>query len=144
MQGTLILSILSTRSSYIDNTYESDADGLEMDTSQWWVGPEMSFMISTYAIDRDVRIFAIKNPDDEMVPRLEAQSQKSFGDVTVRRLRLTFDDCLDAEAVRAKFEKFGLQPSFALKEDAFLFWRPNDGDYRTKSQPDTGYSKPNP
>jgi hypothetical protein len=133
--GTLSLAILSTRSSY-KQEISVEADGNpESDTAQIWVGPEMTFVIHTYALDRDIRIFAIKSIPNGL-EILRAIDEKNYGDITSRRIEITIDDTNDENEVRSKVAASGLSSTVVIEDDAFVFWRHGNAEYKTISEPD--------
>jgi hypothetical protein len=132
--GTLSLAILSTRSTFKDNVSLEANGSLDCDTVQIWVGSEVTFQIHTYALDQDIRIYAVDSRSG-ILETLEAIDQKNYGDITTRRIQITFDDTSDQAEVRSKFASHGLEPTVIVEEGAFVFWRFGDTQYRTISEP---------
>ncbi len=134
MTGNLSLAILSTRSSFKDNiSFEAEGNP-ESDTVQIWVGPEMTFQIHTYALDRDIRIYAIKSVPNGL-EKLRAIDEKHYADITDRRIEIAIDDTNDHGEIHSKFAAHGLSPTIVIEEDAFIFWRHGDAIYQTISEP---------
>lgn len=135
MKGTLLISILTTRSNFIEDVELPAEDHPETDTSQWWIGPEMSFTIKTYALNGDLRIWSVGTVDD-MIAKAEAVNEKHYGDITGRNVRIDFENSTNEDELRQKFEEAGLTPTIAGEAGSFIFWRPNGGEYSTKGEPE--------
>ncbi len=137
MQGVLVLTILTVRSSYL-RELEEPLPGVAVneasDTIQWWIAPTGSWRIRTYAMDHDVHTHWLGSS-----PKLRelaiASARKHYGDVInaqhVIDLKDASDPCLTAAAFRAA----GLEPRVEMAAGRFVFWKPDDASYSTQSQP---------
>ena len=78
-ERTLVLAVLSVQSSYRNNI-EEPADNV-CDTVQWWITPDNTWRIKTFAMDHDIHIHEIGTPMDPA----EAinNTRKHYGDVIV-------------------------------------------------------------
>jgi hypothetical protein len=65
MRGTLVLAILSIQSSYARDVEQSlDTPDDVPDTLQWWVSPQGSWRIKTYALDHDIHTHDVGSHTD--------------------------------------------------------------------------------
>ena len=136
MQGSLLIAILSVRSSYareLELPLENEA--LPPDTLQWWIAPSGCWRIRTYAIDHDIHTYEVDGPPDEILVLARAGNQKRYGDVLAAEHLVQFADCGDDAEVRAKFRAIGLEPRLEIAHGRFAFWKPDDDRYSTKSRP---------
>jgi hypothetical protein len=129
MQGTLVLAILTVKSSYAQNIelpLEGDAD--VPDTLQWWIASTGARRIRTYAIDHDIHTYQVDgNPNDLLTLAIEG-NRKRYGDVLKAEHVVQFANCLDQSEVRAKFGAICVLPRLEVA-DSFAFWKPDDVRY---------------
>ena len=135
MKGTLLLSILSVRSNFIENIEIDAEDNPETDTAQWWIGPTEAFSITTHALNHDIRIWAVPAKEG-MIPVIQDMQEKSYGDVTARRIWIELENALDQDEVATKFAEYGLEPTVVISEEAFLYWRYGTAEYQGLSGPE--------
>ena len=136
MQGTLILAILNVKSSYsqeVEEPLESDYD--IPDTLQWWIGTESAWRIKTFALDHDVHVYSIGSGSGEFVQLALDNNAKHYGDVIACQHVLRLNDCEDSDEVRELFKEIGLSPRLEIATGRFAFWKPDDAEYSTRSQP---------
>jgi hypothetical protein len=103
MQGTLVLTILSIRSSYLREMEEPLGDMLfPADTIQWWIAPRGSWRIRTYAVDHDIHVYSVGNADNLRELALE-NARKHYGDVIQSQHVFELADCLDEDETARVF-----------------------------------------
>lgn len=134
MQGTLLLAVLSIRSSYSQNL-EGPA-GLDEPpaTLQWWIGKDSAWRIRTFALDHDIHTYAV-GFSPEILEIAAANNLKHYGAVTQSQHLLEFADCNDVAEVEIAFAEIGLPPNLEVAGDRFAFWKPDKARYRTQSVP---------
>ena len=133
MQGTLVLTILTVQSSYIQEMEEPLDDSRAPDTIQWWIAPTGSWRIRTYAIDHDIHTHSVGNADNLRERALE-NAQKHYGDVIQSQHVIELTDCLDGNETERAFRATGLEPRVEIAAGRFAFWKPDEGRYHTQSQ----------
>jgi hypothetical protein len=136
MQGTLLLAILTVRSSYAGNTelpLTSDVD--VPDTLQWWVAETGTWRIRTYAIDHNIHTHQVDGKPDDLLALARQNNRKHYGDVLKAEYSIKFADCHDQVEVRGEFERVGIDPRLEVAAGQFAFWKPDDARYSTKSEP---------
>ena len=135
MRGTLLMAILTTKSSYIQEIEEPvDGPSDVPDTLQWWIAPEVTWRIRTYALDHDIHTHEIRGLADALrVAR--ANNEKNYGDVISVQHQFDFADCTDKSETDAALAAAGLEQRLEIAADRFAFWKPDDARYRTQSAP---------
>jgi hypothetical protein len=134
MQGTLVLTILTVQSSYIQEMEEPLGDSGAPDTIQWWIAPTGSWRIRTYAIDRDIHTYSVGNAYNLRELALE-NAQKHYGDVIQSQHVIELTDCHDGNETERAFRAIGLEPRVEIAAGRFVFWKPDERRYHTQSQP---------
>ena len=136
MQGTLLLAILTTKSSYVQVTEENVNGPSDIpDTLQWWIAPYSVWRIRTYALDHDIHTHEITGITSDVLKLAYTNNQKHYGEITAAQHELNFADCTDQEEVRADFARIGLAPRLEVAAGRFAFWKPDDARYFTQSTP---------
>jgi hypothetical protein len=135
VRGTLVVAVLTVRSSYKDNREEPCHPGQVPDTLQWWIGSDQAWRIKTFAIDHDIHTYSTP-PRDGLVAIASANNRAHYGDILASEHILEFEDCTDEAGVSACFSAAGLEQRLEVADDRFAFWRPDDGEYRTQSKPE--------
>ncbi|HTO63681.1 MAG TPA: hypothetical protein VMM15_20775 [Bradyrhizobium sp.] len=136
MQGTLVLAILTVRSSYARQIEERLVDHADVpDTLQWWIAAGGSWRIRTYAIDHDIHTHQVDGDPTRLLTLASEGNRKHYGDVLAAEHVLHFADSHDWSDVDAKFRAIGLAPRLEIAADRFAFWKPDDARYATKSRP---------
>lgn len=136
MKGTLILTLLKVKSSYLRELEEPLSDAGDVpDTLQWWLSSELAWRIKTFALDRDIHTYSIGSPGPTWVQVARENDQKHYGDVISLTRVLEFEDCTDVEEVTRVFRSAGLEPRLEVAAGRFAFWKPDEGRYWTQSQP---------
>ena len=135
MRGTLLLAILSTKSSYIQEI-EIPIDGTSdvPDTLQWWITPEVTWRIRTFALDHDIHTYEMRGLADA-IRLARANNEKNYGDIIAAQHQFDFADCTDKQETDAKLSAVGLEPRLEIAIGRFAFWKPDDAKYRTQSTP---------
>jgi hypothetical protein len=135
MRGSLLLAILTIKSSYIQEI-EEPVDGLSdaPDTLQWWITPEVTWRIRTYAIDHDIHTHEMHGLADA-IRVARANNEKNYGDIIAVQHQIEFADCTDKHETDAKLMSAGLEPHLEIAAGRFAFWKPDDVRYRTQSTP---------
>jgi hypothetical protein len=135
MRGTLVLSILSIRSSYALQTETTIQSGSDVpDTLQWWIGTDQVWRVKTYAIDHDIHTHSVAMIPD-MVKFAITNNAKHYGDVIASSHVLDFNDCADPREVEEVFRRTGVEPRLELAPGRFAFWKPDDAKYSSKTEP---------
>lgn len=131
-QVVLALFVLAVQSSYIDDAEHEAHDGVA-DTVQFLATPDGAWRIRTYALDRDVHVWALGALDLDLVQLARESTEKHYGDVLAQTHVIESASGLDGlrEALRAR----GLGDALAVSADGYCFWVPDDGDYRSRSMP---------
>ena len=134
MQGTLVLTILTVQSSYLREVeVPLAADVGAPDTIQWWIAPNGSWRIRTYALDHDIHSVG----HGENLKQLAlANARKHYGDVILSQHVIELSDCGDTNETSAAFRALGLEPRIEIAPGRFAFWKPDDARYYTQSQPE--------
>lgn len=136
MQGTLILAVLNVKSSYLQEIEQPLDDATDVpDTLQWWIGADCAWRIKTFAIDHDIHTHSIEKGGQEVVELAQANNRKHYGDVIEVQHVVEFQNCTNAKEVQQAFRRIGLAPRLEVAEGRFAFWKPDEEQYRTKSQP---------
>lgn len=135
MQGTLVLTILTIRSSYRRAVEERlDTDVCVPDTVQWWVAPTGTWRIRTYALDHDIHTHSIGQADNLKELAL-SNTQKNYGDIIQSQHVIELTDCLDADKTSAALRAVGLEPRIEVAPGRFVFWKPDEARYHSQSEP---------
>jgi hypothetical protein len=135
MRGTLLLALLSVKSSYsreIETALEN-ADDVP-DTLQWWFGDGGCWRVRTYALDHDIHAYQVANSLQTTLELAKKNNHDNYGDIIKNQHQIHFVDCSNATELEAEFRQIGLAPRLEIK-DQFVFWKPDDADYWTKSSP---------
>jgi hypothetical protein len=136
MRGTLMLAILSIKSSYIQDIEEAATASSDVpDTLQWWIAPTGSWRIRTYAIDHDIHTFQLSNPPPNLLDVVRENNRKRYADVTAAEFEFNFADCTNKAEIDAAFSRTELEPRLEIAAGRFAFWKPDDARYRTQSSP---------
>jgi hypothetical protein len=136
MHGTLVLTILTVQSSYLQGVEKllRRATGTP-DTIQWWIAPAGSWRIRTYALDHDIHIHSVGSVANLNELAL-ANVQKHYGDVIRSQHVIALSDCLDMDETSKRFRAAGLEPRVEIDPGRFAFWKPDDARYHTQTQPE--------
>jgi hypothetical protein len=135
MQGTLVLTILTVRSSYLRELEEPLTDVSDVpDTIQWWIAPAGAWRIRTYALDHDIHTHEIGDADNLKEFAL-GNARKHYGDVIRSQHVIELTDCLDNNEINSAFRAEGLEPRVEVAAGRFALWKPDDARYRTQSEP---------
>ena len=139
MRGILVLAVLTIKSSYSRNVELPVADADDVpDTVQWWLGEGGCWRLRTYAIDHDIHSYKISNTRQSMLQFAQSNNQKNFGDVIKAHHVIHFVNCADASELAAEFGRIGLCPRLEISPGRFVFWKPDEAVYSTKSTPKEG------
>jgi hypothetical protein len=136
MWGTLVLAILSIKSSYsreIELPLEVEAD--VPDTLQWWFGDGGCWRIRTYAMDHDVHVYEIAESPQTTLDLAIKNNLKHYGDVIKAQRVIRFANFAERTELEAEFQRLGLIPRIQLDAGGFAFWKPDEAEYLTKSTP---------
>jgi hypothetical protein len=134
MRGILLLAVLSVKSSYSreEEIPLENADDIP-DTLQWWFGEGGCWRIRTYALDHDVHAYQIGNSLQTTVELAKKNNQDNYGDVIAAQHVIHFVDCSNRGELEAEFGRIGLVPRLQFDLSQFVFWKPDDAVYLTKS-----------
>ena len=137
MQGTLLLAILRIKSSYSRNVELGleETDGIP-DTLQWWFDNNGCYRIRTYALDHDIHVWDIGHSPKATLELARANNSKHYGDVIAAQYEIHMIDSRDNLTSWAAFEELGLPATIEIDPRGhFVFWKPDEGKYSTKSAP---------
>ncbi|HET7205711.1 MAG TPA: hypothetical protein VFI95_03935 [Terriglobales bacterium] len=136
MRGTLLLALLSVRSSYLRGieTAVDNADEVP-DTLQWWFGDGGWWRIRTYALDHDIHAYQIANSLQTTLELAKKNNRDHYGDIIQSQHLIHFVDCANPAEVDAEFGRIGLVPRVEIVIAQFAFWKPDEAEYSTKSNP---------
>jgi hypothetical protein len=131
VQGTLLLAVLTTASSYA-RELEQEASDLP-DTLQWWIGSE-TWRIRTYALDHDIHTHLVSKSGQEALELALGNNAKHYAAITREQHVIEIPDGTDGPAVARALAALELAPFLEVAE-RFAFWKPDDAPYRTQSSP---------
>jgi hypothetical protein len=136
MRGTLVLSVLTVKSSY-SQELEIVLEGSQgiPDTIQWWFGTNGCWRIRTYAIDHDIHVYRIGDSPQTTLEMANKNNLKNYGDLIKVQHTIHFVDCTNPLELETEFGKIGLAAKMEISGDGFAFWKPDDEVYSTKSTP---------
>lgn len=132
----LALAILTTESSY-KSEIERPAT-IVADTIQFWISPESSKRIRTYAIDHDIHIYSLGNKEDGSAFKpsdVEEHIKKHYNDVIKKLYVIEFRDPNNSTEVAQALESYNLAGSLEVARTGFAFYNPDRAKYKTQSQP---------
>ena|SRR5690349_1905440 len=136
MQGVLLLTILSVKSSYIQEIEEPATVPPDVpDTVQWWIAPTGTWRIRTFALDHDIHTYEWSSSPLGIIAFARRNNEKHFGDVTASEFEFHFADCTNKAETDATLVGAGLAPRLEIAAGRFAFWKPDDAKYRTQSTP---------
>jgi hypothetical protein len=136
MRGTLLLALLSVKSSYsreIETALENAND--VPDTLQWWFGDSGCWRIRTYALDHDIHPYQIANSPQTNLELAKKNNRDNYGDIIQSQHLIHFVDCADVAELEVEFGRIGLVPLVEIVNSQFAFWKPDEAEYSTKSNP---------
>jgi hypothetical protein len=132
----LVLAMLSTESSYASEI-ERPATACA-DTAQFWFGSSGAWRVRTYAIDHDIHIYQVGTsgavPDFHREAG-EAHIKKHYSDVLAKLVVLRFKEPTNKVEVAQVLASQGLSGTLEVSSAGFAFYKPDRGEYRTKSEP---------
>jgi hypothetical protein len=136
MRGILLLAVLSVKSSY-SGELEIALEGADdiPDTLQWWFGEGGCWRIHTYALDHDIHAYHVGNSLQTTLELAKKNNQDNYGDIIARQHVIHFVDCANRGELETKFGRIGLVPRVEVDLGRFVFWKPDDAVYSTKSSP---------
>jgi hypothetical protein len=136
MRGTLLLALLSVKSSYLREieTALENADDVP-DTLQWWFGDGGCWRIRTYALDHDIHAYQIANSPQTTLELAKKNNRDNYGDIIRSQHLIHFLNCANPPELEAEFGRIGLVPRAEIVTAQFAFWKPDDAEYSTKSNP---------
>jgi hypothetical protein len=105
---------------------------------QFCFTPNRDWRIKTYAMDHDIHVHVIREPDQERVfaaADAEANSKKHYGDVIDRVLVLEFTDPADPVAAARVLAAHNLPGQLEIGHSGVAFYNPDGGWYHSQSVP---------
>jgi hypothetical protein len=136
VRGTLVLAVLTIKSSYARNVEIALEQRNDVpDTLQWWFGDSACWRIRTYALDHDIHTFQIGDSRNTNLTLATANNLKHFGDVFREQHVVKFANCTDRDELNRQFVRIGLIPRMEISAGRFAFWKPDDANYWTQSTP---------
>ena len=136
MRGVLLLAVLNIKSSYsrhIETSLQGEQD--VPDTLQWWFGNGGCWRIRTYALDHDIHTYQIGNSPQTTLELATRNNLKHYGSVIKAQHKIHFVDCSNRPEVETEFARIGLAPRVEIAPGRFVFWKPDEAEYATKSRP---------
>ena len=133
-ERTLVIAVLTVQSSYKDNV-EKPLDQVP-DTVQWWITPDKTWRIKTFAIDHDIHIHSLDNVPANAVDFAIANTKEHYGDVLEKIHVVKFSDAGNAKSVETALTQAGLANQLETSEQGFAFWNPDRGTYKTQTRPE--------
>lgn len=133
MNGTLLVAILSVRSSYLRNVEGPVTANDAPDTVQWWLGSGGTWRIKTFALDHDIHTHAASH--SLTVDQARDNTRRQYGDVIQQLAQVPITNVDDEVATVGALEKAGLAPIFEVASDHFMFWKPDRARYFSQSAP---------
>jgi hypothetical protein len=130
MSGTLVLTTLKVKSSYLQGVEEPARPGEAMDTIQWWIGGGQVWRITTFALDHDVRAQSMDAGTSNPVEFARKSNRENYGEIIRTERVLKFDDCTDATAVARVLKAATLPNRLQVEAGRFAFWKPDAAEYR--------------
>jgi hypothetical protein len=136
MRGILLLAVLSIKSSY-SREEESLLEGADdiPDTLQWWFGEGGCWRIRTFALDHDVHAYQIGNSLQTTLELAKKNNHHNYGDIIAAQHVIHFVDCANRVELEAEFGRIGLVLRLQFDLSRFVFWKPDEAVYLTKSSP---------
>jgi hypothetical protein len=133
-ERTLVVAVLTVQSSYKDN--DERPAGPVPDTVQWWITPETTWRIKTFAIDHDVHIHSLDRVPSDAVDFAVANTKEHYGDVLGKIHVVKISNADDSNSIAAALAQAGLANRLEKSDQGFAFWNPDGGKYKTQSRPE--------
>lgn len=136
MKATLIIFKLKVTSSYNQNI-ERPAEKKSFDTLQFFVQDTTIYRIKTFAMDHDVHIHLVNLRDRTVAQTIDfliTSTHTHYGDVIDKAVFLEIKDRNDQKGIQSLLKKEGLTPYISIRPD-FIFWSPDNKEYKTQSNP---------
>jgi hypothetical protein len=83
-----------------------------------------------------VHAFQIGNSTEATLQLAKKNNHDHYGDITAMQHVIHFVDCTNAAELDAEFGRLGLIPRMQFDFSDFVFWKPDDAEYLTKSSPE--------
>jgi hypothetical protein len=136
MRGILLLAVLSIKSSYSrEEDIPLESAGDTPDTLQWWFGEGGCWRIRTYALDHDVHAHQIASSVQMTLELAKKNNQDHYRDVVATQHVFHLSTAPNPAELEAEFGRIGLVPRLQFDLSRFIFWKPDDAVYLTKSSP---------
>jgi hypothetical protein len=136
MRGVLLLAVLTIKSSYSRNIETPLERAYDVpDTVQWWFGDGGCYRIRTYAIDHDIHVFEIEDSPKTTIEFARTNNLKHYGDLIRVWHEIRIANWTDGSELEAAFARIGLASRIEINPRQFVFWKPDDAEYATKSTP---------
>jgi hypothetical protein len=134
-KGTLVVAVLTVRSSYRRDVEQPVRKGEVPDTLQWWITADIAWRIKTFALDHDIHVYSLRprHGQASAVRLAQESNRKHYGDVIAAQHVVELDG--DTPEARRALQKVGLAPNLSTFRDGALFWTPDRARYRTQSRP---------
>jgi hypothetical protein len=120
----------------------SDAAGITQpagkvpDTVQWWITPDRTWRIKTFASDHDIHIHSLDKVPANVVDFAVENTKEHYGDVLRKIHVVKFSDAGDPKSVEAALAAAGLANQLETSAQGFAFWNPDRGTYHTLTRPE--------
>lgn len=130
---TLIIGKLRIKSSYAQNIELKSDD--RYDTVQFWITPNGIWRIKTFAIDDDIHIISMQANSENPIEFAKGHINRIYGDVLDEIITVE-SDTDDVEMFTKKLQDKKLNPKIEKSKEGFVFWNPDNANYKTKTKPE--------
>jgi len=131
---TLVVAVLTRESSY-EPPLEREASEVS-DSVQWWIAPDATWRIRTFAINHDIHPYAIGRISGDRASFAIENTKKHFGDILRSLHVVELSNPSDIAKTGDELAKAGLKGGhLEIGKSGFGFWNPDGATYRTQSSP---------
>jgi hypothetical protein len=136
VRGILLLAVLSVKSSYSREIERALENGDDVpDTLQWWFGDGGCWRVRTYALDHDIHAYQVANSLQTTLELAKKNNDDNYGDIIKSQHLIHFVDCANPAELEAEFGRIGLVSRIEIVTAQFAYWKPEEAEYSTKSNP---------
>lgn len=136
MKGTLYVIVLTVRGSYArDFEVPIEYPDEVPDTLQWWIEEASFWRIRTFALDHDLHLYAGTPGGPYVLDFARSNTHKRYRDVIRSENEVQVEDASPDGLIRA-FQREDIVPRYEISGNGYIYWKPDDADYFTRSAPD--------
>jgi hypothetical protein len=118
MRGTLVLAVLSTKTSFLRRLeVPLESEDEIPDTLQWWLGDSGCWRIRTYSMNHDIHTYINRKSPQTTLDVARTNNQKNYGDLIKFQPEIHFVDCTNSLECEAEFQRIGLVPRMEIEPD---------------------------